>query len=81
MVQVPAQLVRVCVRKFQFLAGEQVLEEADTLLEGAGLRRRVEDQVAQLAPVVALVLPPGDADGALELLAAEPEFAVERHVR
>ena len=34
----------------------------------------------QVSPVVAGVLPPHDADSALERLAAQPQFAVERHV-
>src|SRR5437588_12701331 len=68
-------------RKLQLLAREQVLEEVDPLLEAAGLRRRVEDHVAQLAPVIALVLPARDAHGALKLLASQPQFAVERIIR
>ena len=58
-----------------------VADEGQPVLEGAVLRRGVEDDEGHLLPQVALVLPPDDADGALERLAADPQLAVERDVR
>ena len=59
---------------------DALVDELQALLEGLFQLGRIEDDVADLLPVVALVLPADDADGALELLAAQPQFAVERHV-
>ena len=53
---------------------EPVLE---LLLQGRG----VEDDEADLLPVITSVLATDDADRPLERLAAEPEFAIERDCR
>ena len=56
-------------------------EEGHASLEQIRHCRSVEDHESDLLPVFALVLAADDAHGPLELLAIEPQFAVERHVR
>src|SRR5438046_1316799 len=41
------------------------------------MRRRIEDHELQFAPQRTFVLPADDADSSLELLAAQPQFAVQ----
>src|SRR5262249_28728314 len=60
---------------------EEVLEEAQAGLELAALGRGVEYNVAHLAPGLAAGVRAGDAPGALELLSAEAQLAVQGHRR
>ena len=61
--------------------GQRILEEIEPLFEAAGSGGRVEDEEFHFIPEVVLVLATDNADGALELLAINPQFAIERHRR
>jgi hypothetical protein len=53
------------------------IDPRQALLEGTWVGRGVEHDVAHLVPEVWFILAADDADSALKLLAADPEFAVE----
>ena len=57
-----------------------VTDKREAIFETLFKRGRVEDDELNLLPEIALVLPADDADGPLELLAAKPKLAVERHI-
>ena len=62
------------------MGGEQLRHGCLTLLERLSQRRGIEDEIADLAPHFGGITAPHDRDGALELLAADPQFAIERSV-
>ena|ERR1700730_192542 len=64
----------------RLVLAQGLVDERQAVLEAFLQGRGIEDDIADLLPQVALVLPADNADCALELLAAEPEFAVEWHV-
>ena len=53
-------------------AGQALLHESEAILESQVLLGRVEDDVADQLPVLALVLAADDAHGPLKLLAVDP---------
>src|SRR5262245_53619569 len=73
-----AQLVLVRLSEGREASPQGVPHELNAILEAAARARRIEDQVADFSPQLGLVLPANDADGALELLAVDPQLAIQR---
>src|SRR5206468_12953009 len=78
--EVPAPLVRVRSGELRAAFGQRVLEKLKPVLETARGGGGVEDEKSHFVPEAALVLAADNADRALELLAINPEFTVERHL-
>ena len=57
---------------FEPAAADALLNEFQAFFKAFFQPRCVEDKVTDFLPVIASVLPPHDADGALKLLAAQP---------
>src|SRR5689334_1500227 len=59
---------------------QAVTDERQAGLEALIERRGIEHDECDVFPVIALVLTTNDADGAMEHLASEPQFTIERHI-
>src|SRR4051812_20450496 len=53
------------------------LDQPQTLLERTSVAGRIEDDEANLLPEIRFILATDDADGSLELLATNPQLAIE----
>src|SRR5262245_17437630 len=63
-----------------FVAPDALLDESQPCLEFLFQLARIEDEVADLLPEIALILAANNADGPLEHLATQPKLAIERHI-
>ena len=79
--EVPARPLLVGQYEFRPDAGHAVGQKRKTLFERASHGRGVEDNIANLFPVIAFVLPADNADGFLKRFAFCPKFAVEGRIR
>src|SRR5438105_12714791 len=80
MVKALAYRVDVGASVERFLLHEELFDELDALLERVVQGGGVEDDVRDLLPVVALIMPFHDADRLRELLAIQPQLTVQRQV-
>src|SRR5262249_11248106 len=81
MFEVLAALLLVRQDEFGADARHAIGEKFEPLFERFTHGRRVENDVADLLPVVALFLPADDAHGLLKCLALDPKLAIERRFR
>src|SRR6185503_1623367 len=80
-VEISAPLVRVRPGELRAAFRQCVLEKGEPVLETARSGRGVEDEKSHFVPEFAFILAAHNADRALELLAVDPEFTIQRHIR
>src|SRR5262249_50298695 len=78
MFEVSAALLFVRQNEFGADAGYAVGQKFKALFERVAHGRRVQNDVTDLPPVVAFILPADDADRFLKRFAFDPKFAVQR---
>ena len=79
MIDAEAMVVRQRLGVGELAVADGLLDKRQACLEALVQGRGIEDDIGEFLPQVAPILPPDNADGALEFFSVNPKFAVKRN--